>query len=186
MTDNEEEEEENDMETEDRDGEEAEKPSIITFDPSLPTSHSVSDATAFFIQIISLNVYYHTVWSFWPSQSCTVSFLQLFADLCCADTELCGGSTWVQTWRSSTAVQSTMTTAVRPSLCCHTRLWCWCPVRRCLCSSSDRRRSAWCGASSRETAPLLCSHTGTTWLYPLVIITDLAELIHGKHSSYTH
>lgn len=64
MTDNEEEEEENDMETEDRDSEEAEKPSIITFDPSLPTSHSVSDATAFFIQIISLNVYYHTVWSF--------------------------------------------------------------------------------------------------------------------------
>uniref|UniRef100_A0A3Q3XCV6 Protein cereblon n=1 Tax=Mola mola TaxID=94237 RepID=A0A3Q3XCV6_MOLML len=35
-----EEEEENDMETEDRDGEEAEKPNIITFDPSLPTSHA--------------------------------------------------------------------------------------------------------------------------------------------------
>lgn len=41
----EEEQEENDMETEDRDSEEAEKPSI-TFDPSLPTSHAVSDAQA--------------------------------------------------------------------------------------------------------------------------------------------
>lgn len=39
-----EEDEENDMEAEDRDGEEAEKPNIITFDPSLPTSHAVSDA----------------------------------------------------------------------------------------------------------------------------------------------
>lgn len=42
-TDNEEEEEENDMETEDRDSEDAEKPNI-TFDPSLPTSHAVGDA----------------------------------------------------------------------------------------------------------------------------------------------
>lgn len=33
------------METEDRDSEEAEKPSI-TFDPSLPTSHAVSDDQA--------------------------------------------------------------------------------------------------------------------------------------------
>lgn len=49
ITDNEEEEEEDDMETEDRDSEEAEKPSIITFDPSLPTSHAVSDATVFFL-----------------------------------------------------------------------------------------------------------------------------------------
>lgn len=38
---NEEEEEEDDMETEDRDSEGAEKPSIINFDPSLPTSHAV-------------------------------------------------------------------------------------------------------------------------------------------------
>lgn len=30
------------MESEDRDGEEAEKPTVITFDPSLPTSHAVS------------------------------------------------------------------------------------------------------------------------------------------------
>ncbi|KAK2858262.1 hypothetical protein Q7C36_006181 [Tachysurus vachellii] len=36
----EEEEEEDDMETEDRDSEGAEKPSIINFDPSLPTSHA--------------------------------------------------------------------------------------------------------------------------------------------------
>ncbi|KAI3370153.1 hypothetical protein L3Q82_024936 [Scortum barcoo] len=36
----EEEEEEDDMETEDRDSEGAEKPNIITFDPSLPTSHA--------------------------------------------------------------------------------------------------------------------------------------------------
>lgn len=36
-----EEEEEDDMETEDRDSEGAEKPSIINFDPSLPTSHAV-------------------------------------------------------------------------------------------------------------------------------------------------
>lgn len=51
MSDNEEdEEEENDMEAEDRDGEEAEKPGIITFDPSLPTSHAVSDA------VIHLNI----------------------------------------------------------------------------------------------------------------------------------
>lgn len=57
MTDNEEEEEEDDMETEDRDNEEAEKPNIITFDPSLPTSHAVSDAPAFFG---SLHVFYHT------------------------------------------------------------------------------------------------------------------------------
>ncbi|XP_072540592.1 LOW QUALITY PROTEIN: protein cereblon [Salminus brasiliensis] len=35
-----EEEEEDDMETEDRDSEDAEKPSIINFDPSLPTSHA--------------------------------------------------------------------------------------------------------------------------------------------------
>lgn len=40
MTDNEEEEEEDDMETEDRDSEEVEKPNLITFDPSLPTSHA--------------------------------------------------------------------------------------------------------------------------------------------------
>lgn len=38
---NEEEEEEDDMEMEDRDNEGAEKPSIINFDPSLPTSHAV-------------------------------------------------------------------------------------------------------------------------------------------------
>lgn len=37
-----EEEEEDIMETEDRDGEDAEKPSIINFDTSLPTSHAVS------------------------------------------------------------------------------------------------------------------------------------------------
>lgn len=49
MADNEEEEEEDDMETEDRDSDEAENPSIITFDPSLPTSHAVSDASAFFL-----------------------------------------------------------------------------------------------------------------------------------------
>ena len=50
MADNEEEEEEDNMETEDRDSEVAEKPTLITFDPSLPTSHSVSDAThAFFL-----------------------------------------------------------------------------------------------------------------------------------------
>lgn len=48
IKDNEEEEEENDMETEDRDSEEAEKPNI-TFDPSLPTSHAVSDAQVLFI-----------------------------------------------------------------------------------------------------------------------------------------
>ncbi|XP_054641015.1 protein cereblon isoform X2 [Dunckerocampus dactyliophorus] len=36
----EEEEEEDDMETQDQDSEEAAKPNIITFDPSLPTSHS--------------------------------------------------------------------------------------------------------------------------------------------------
>lgn len=48
ITDNEEEEEENDMETEDRDSEDAEKPNI-TFDPSLPTSHAVGDASALFI-----------------------------------------------------------------------------------------------------------------------------------------
>lgn len=47
IIDNEEEEEENEMETEDRDSEEAEKPNI-TFDPSLPTSHAVSDAQAVF------------------------------------------------------------------------------------------------------------------------------------------
>lgn len=59
ITDNEEEEEENDMETEDRDSEEAEKPNIITFDPSLPTSHAVSDATALFAYCIlcSLCIY---------------------------------------------------------------------------------------------------------------------------------
>lgn len=43
MTDNdEEEEEEDDMETEGRDSDEAGKPNLITFDPSLPTSHAVS------------------------------------------------------------------------------------------------------------------------------------------------
>ncbi|KAK5610951.1 hypothetical protein CRENBAI_023851 [Crenichthys baileyi] len=42
VPDNEEEEEEGDMETEGRDSDEAEKPNIITFDPSLPTSHAVS------------------------------------------------------------------------------------------------------------------------------------------------
>lgn len=31
------------METEDRDSENAEKPNIINFDPSLPTSHAVGD-----------------------------------------------------------------------------------------------------------------------------------------------
>lgn len=31
------------METEDRDSEDAEKPNIINFDPSLPTSHAVGD-----------------------------------------------------------------------------------------------------------------------------------------------
>lgn len=52
MTDNEEEEEdEDDMETEDRDSEDAEKPNIINFDPSLPTSHAVSEASVFFLQI---------------------------------------------------------------------------------------------------------------------------------------
>uniref|UniRef100_A0A8C9YXE6 Protein cereblon n=1 Tax=Sander lucioperca TaxID=283035 RepID=A0A8C9YXE6_SANLU len=40
MADNEEEEEEDNMETEDRDSEVAEKPTLITFDPSLPTSHA--------------------------------------------------------------------------------------------------------------------------------------------------
>ena len=41
-----EEEEEDDMETaEDRDSEDAEKPSTINFDPSLPTSHAVRDKT---------------------------------------------------------------------------------------------------------------------------------------------
>ena len=39
-----EEEEEDEMETEDRDSEDAEKPSI-NFDPSLPTSHSVSSSS---------------------------------------------------------------------------------------------------------------------------------------------
>lgn len=33
------------MESEDRDSEEAEKPTVITFDPSLPTSHAVSVAS---------------------------------------------------------------------------------------------------------------------------------------------
>lgn len=37
------------METEDRDSEEAEKPNIITFDPSLPTSHAVSDSAPSFL-----------------------------------------------------------------------------------------------------------------------------------------
>lgn len=37
-------EEEDVMETEDRDNEGAEKPTSITFDPSLPTSHAVSNA----------------------------------------------------------------------------------------------------------------------------------------------
>lgn len=46
---NEEEEDENDMESEDRDSEGAEKPSVITFDPSLPTSHAVSVATVLFM-----------------------------------------------------------------------------------------------------------------------------------------
>lgn len=32
------------MDSEDRDSEEAEKPTVITFDPSLPTSHAVSVA----------------------------------------------------------------------------------------------------------------------------------------------
>lgn len=78
MTDNEEDAEENDMETEDRDSEEADKPSIITFDPSLPTSHAVSDVTALFIHIISLHDPYRTVLcNLLPSQSWTVSFLQL-------------------------------------------------------------------------------------------------------------
>lgn len=48
VTDNEEEEEENDMETEDRDSEDAGKPNI-TFDPSLPTSHAVGDACSFYV-----------------------------------------------------------------------------------------------------------------------------------------
>lgn len=33
------------MESEDRDNEEAVKPTVITFDPSLPTSHAVSVAS---------------------------------------------------------------------------------------------------------------------------------------------
>ncbi|XP_051563090.1 protein cereblon-like [Myxocyprinus asiaticus] len=40
LPENEEEEEEDDMEMEDRDGEDAEKPTIINFDTSLPTSHA--------------------------------------------------------------------------------------------------------------------------------------------------
>lgn len=36
------EEEDDDLEMEDRDSDEAEKPNIINFDPSLPTSHAVS------------------------------------------------------------------------------------------------------------------------------------------------
>lgn len=96
------------METEDRDSEEAEKPSI-TFDPSLPTSHAVSDTQA--LQF---------------SQSCC-SFTELchliyiYSLFKCIDTDHFDGSTWVQTWRSFMAVQSTMTTAVRPSQSCRTQ-----------------------------------------------------------------
>lgn len=57
LTDNEEEEEEDDMETEDRDSEGSEKPTLITFDPSLPTSHAVSDATdALFLHMFTVIV----------------------------------------------------------------------------------------------------------------------------------
>lgn len=56
MTDNEEE-EEDDMETEDRDSEDAEKPTIITFDPSLPTSHAVSDAV-FLYMFITIHMFF--------------------------------------------------------------------------------------------------------------------------------
>lgn len=90
-------------------------------------------------------------------------------------------STWVQTWRSFTVVRSTMTTAVRPSLSCQTRLWCWCPVRPCPCSSSGPRRSAWCGASSRGIAPSLSSRTGwrPVWDHPrpMTVFTDSLWLI---------
>ncbi len=127
MTENEEEEEEeDDMETEDRDSEEAEKPSIITFDPSLPTSHAVSNATVSFLQKITLHANFIHVYFYLTSARLTCQrtfyrFLHLIWCLC-VDTDPCGGSTWVQTWRSFMAVQSTMTTAVRPSLCCLTRL----------------------------------------------------------------
>ena len=105
--------------------------------------------------------------------------------LCCADTDPCVGSIWAQTWRSSTAAQCTMTTAVRPFLCCHTQPWCWCRARRCLCSSSGHRRSAWWGVSSRGTAPLLCSHTGV-WLRkgPCKMLTSIADWINLINGSY--
>lgn len=48
------------METEDRDSEEAEKPNIITFDPSLPTSHSVNNATTLFFFTLCLCVCFST------------------------------------------------------------------------------------------------------------------------------
>lgn len=166
IIDNEEEEEENDMETEDRDSEEAEKPNI-TFDPSLPTSHAVSDAQAVYFFLIvdiiyNIIIFSFTEWyHFWYVVVLTLGY---FDD-----------STWVQTWRSFTVVRSTMTTAVRPSLSCQTRLWCWCLVRPCPCSSSGPRRSAWCGASSRGIAPSLSSHTGRrpVWDHPRLITASL-------------
>lgn len=42
--------EEDEMETEDLDSEGAEKPSIINFDPSLPTSHAVRSQSSLTLQ----------------------------------------------------------------------------------------------------------------------------------------
>lgn len=116
LADNEEEEEEDDMETEDRDSDEGENSCIITFDPSLPTSHAVSDASAFFLTdcLCLLSVFLAV------RKLYVVSSLQPLWS--CVDSDSCDGSTWVQTWKSFMAVQSTMTTAVRPFLCCHTQL----------------------------------------------------------------
>lgn len=60
MAENEEEEDENDMESEDRDSEGAEKPSVITFDPSLPTSHAVSVAANYTLHVVDLSVCFLT------------------------------------------------------------------------------------------------------------------------------
>lgn len=61
MTDNEEEEEgddiEDDMETEERDSERTEKHTTINFDPSLPTSHSVSHATFIYTDNAQMEIF---------------------------------------------------------------------------------------------------------------------------------
>lgn len=88
--------------------------------------------------------------------------------VCCAcallpvrnDWTRCLRSTWAPTWRSSTGGLCTTTTAARWSRCCRRWPWCSSPGRPCRCSSSARRRSAWCGTWFRRTGPSQCLRTG--------------------------